>query len=90
MGIAFMRWYNIAAKLYDLEFQKNQRPRIRIPIDHTSQHFYDSLVKTYKMNRLVATLELREYQNRMHLLIMIRNPDIKQEIKVNKIVFNVK
>jgi hypothetical protein len=95
-----MRWYNIAAKQYDLDHSEQfgskqnldglkRKLRMHHKISHETAL---ELKKAYKLHEFVSFAELRlHYQARVLLFRHLSvSKDLKAEAKTRKIVFNIK
>lgn len=94
LGLCFIRWYNIAAKCYELDHQYEQRSVKQQP---SAQFLGGEHLRLMQINyQLCKTGCLLELKNQVsHRLIVFRQTELLDKDrrvlqKTNKIVFNIK
>ena len=91
-----MRWYNIAAKLYDLDQNDINRamvlPAKRFITNQAHPDYVYCMKLTYHLNMVSLSLQIKEeYHMRLQMFNAIsQSKDLKEQIKIQKIVHNIK
>jgi hypothetical protein len=99
MGLCFMRWYNIAAKSYEIDHSEQygsnsnlDRVKRRLNRGNLPQAVISQLQKDFTLKVFISHLELKmNYQLRAELFRQLSiSKDIKSEQKARKIIYNIK